>query len=114
MKSGLHFLAAFRAWIAPIAISSLLEMMASTFMPETAPFVTDGPFPESKEVVAGFQEVDVESEARAVESRGAFGIAGRDDDVIHRGDRRLRGRGRARALRRQFKKEQPDTACGFG
>lgn len=31
------------------------------------PAVTDGPFPESKEVVAGFQEVDVESEARAIE-----------------------------------------------
>lgn len=31
------------------------------------PVVTDGPFPESKEVVAGFQVVDVESEARAVE-----------------------------------------------
>ena len=31
------------------------------------PVVTDGPFPESKEVVAGFQEVDVESEARAIE-----------------------------------------------
>jgi len=31
------------------------------------PIVTDGPFPESKEVVAGFQVVDVESEARAVE-----------------------------------------------
>ena len=31
------------------------------------PMVTDGPFPESKEVVAGFQVVDVESEARAIE-----------------------------------------------
>jgi hypothetical protein len=29
--------------------------------------VTDGPYPESKEVVAGFQVVDVESEARAIE-----------------------------------------------
>jgi hypothetical protein len=33
----------------------------------SAPIVTDGPFPESKEVVAGFQVVDVESEARAIE-----------------------------------------------
>lgn len=33
----------------------------------SAPVVTDGPFPESKEVLAGFQVVDVESEARAVE-----------------------------------------------
>jgi hypothetical protein len=32
-----------------------------------APIVTDGPFPESKEVLAGFQVVDVESEARAIE-----------------------------------------------
>lgn len=33
----------------------------------SAPVVTDGPFPESKEVVAGFQVVDVDSEARAIE-----------------------------------------------
>ena len=33
----------------------------------SAPVVTDGPFPESKEVLAGFQVVDVESEARAIE-----------------------------------------------
>jgi hypothetical protein len=33
----------------------------------SAAVVTDGPFPESKEVVAGFQVVDVESEARAIE-----------------------------------------------
>ena len=32
-----------------------------------APVVTDGPFPESKEVLAGFQVVDVESEGRAIE-----------------------------------------------
>jgi hypothetical protein len=29
--------------------------------------VTDGPFPEAKEVLAGYWLVDVESEARAVE-----------------------------------------------
>jgi hypothetical protein len=33
----------------------------------TAPVVTDGPFPEFKEWVAGYQNVDVESEARAIE-----------------------------------------------
>ncbi|HEX4214559.1 MAG TPA: YciI family protein [Candidatus Dormibacteraeota bacterium] len=33
----------------------------------SAPVVTDGPFPESKEVLAGFQVVEVESEARAIE-----------------------------------------------
>jgi hypothetical protein len=33
----------------------------------SAPVLTDGPFPESKELLAGFQMVDVESEARAIE-----------------------------------------------
>ncbi|HTT88781.1 MAG TPA: YciI family protein [Acidimicrobiales bacterium] len=33
----------------------------------SAAVVTDGPFPESKEVLAGFQVVDVKSEARALE-----------------------------------------------
>jgi hypothetical protein len=33
----------------------------------TAPVVTDGPFQEFKEWLAGFQVVDVESEARAIE-----------------------------------------------
>ena len=32
-----------------------------------APTVTDGPFPEAKEFLAGYWIVDVESEARAVE-----------------------------------------------
>jgi hypothetical protein len=31
------------------------------------PVVTDGPFPESKELLAGYRTVDVESEARAIE-----------------------------------------------
>jgi hypothetical protein len=33
----------------------------------TAPVVTDGPFPESKELLAGYRMIDVASEARAVE-----------------------------------------------
>ncbi|BCB77615.1 YciI family protein [Phytohabitans flavus] len=33
----------------------------------TAPVVTDGPFAEFKEMLAGFQIVDVESEERAIE-----------------------------------------------
>lgn len=33
----------------------------------SSPVVTDGPYPEAKEVLAGFQLVDVESEERAVE-----------------------------------------------
>ena len=32
-----------------------------------APVVTDGPFPESKELLAGYWLVDVESEQRAIE-----------------------------------------------
>lgn len=32
-----------------------------------APVVTDGPFPETKELVAGYRVVDVESEERAIE-----------------------------------------------
>ena len=32
-----------------------------------SPVITDGPFPESKEVVAGYRLVDVESEDRALE-----------------------------------------------
>lgn len=33
----------------------------------SAPAVTDGPFPETKEFLAGYRIVDVESEARAIE-----------------------------------------------
>jgi hypothetical protein len=33
----------------------------------SAPVVTDGPYAESKEVLAGYQVIDVESEARALE-----------------------------------------------
>jgi hypothetical protein len=33
----------------------------------SAPVVTDGPFPEAKELLAGYQVVDVESEERAIE-----------------------------------------------
>jgi hypothetical protein len=33
----------------------------------SAASVTDGPYPESKEVLAGFQVIDVDSEARALE-----------------------------------------------
>jgi len=38
-----------------------------TFGGAGAPVVTDGPFPESKELLAGYRMVDVESEARAIE-----------------------------------------------
>ena len=32
-----------------------------------APVITDGPFPESKELLAGYRMIDVDSEARAIE-----------------------------------------------
>lgn len=38
-----------------------------TFSGEGAPVVTDGPFAESKEWLAGYRMVDVESQARAIE-----------------------------------------------
>src|SRR5256886_16639177 len=38
-----------------------------TFDSGRAPVVTDGPFPESKELLAGYRMIDVESEARAIE-----------------------------------------------
>jgi hypothetical protein len=38
-----------------------------TFDGQGGPVVTDGPFTEAKEVLAGYQMVDVESEARAIE-----------------------------------------------
>jgi hypothetical protein len=38
-----------------------------TFDGQGSPVVTDGPYTEVKEVLAGYQLVDVESEARAIE-----------------------------------------------
>ena len=38
--------------------------------PSGQPVVTDGPFPETKEFLAGYWIVDVESEARAIEIAG--------------------------------------------
>jgi hypothetical protein len=38
-----------------------------TFDGVGAPVVTDGPFPESKELLAGYRMIDVESEERAIE-----------------------------------------------
>jgi hypothetical protein len=38
-----------------------------TFNGAGAPVVTDGPFPESKELLAGYRIVDVESAERAIE-----------------------------------------------
>jgi hypothetical protein len=47
--------------------------------PSGTPVVTDGPFPETKEFLAGYWIVDVESEERAVEIAGQASAApGRD------------------------------------
>jgi hypothetical protein len=46
-----------------------------------APVVTDGPFPESKELLAGYRMVDVESEARAIEIAAKSSAAPGPDGV---------------------------------
>jgi hypothetical protein len=43
------------------------EMAKIVLATDGAPIVTDGPFPESKELLAGYRTVDVESEERAIE-----------------------------------------------
>jgi hypothetical protein len=40
-----------------------------------APVVTDGPFPEGKELLAGYRIVDVETEERAIEVAGRISAA---------------------------------------
>lgn len=42
---------------------------------EAGPVVTDGPYPGTKEVLAGYQMVDVETEARAIEIAAAVSVA---------------------------------------
>jgi hypothetical protein len=45
----------------------------------TAPVVTDGPFPEIKEWLAGYQIIDVDSEERAIEiAAKVSAVPGRD------------------------------------
>jgi hypothetical protein len=46
------------------ALTGAAKMVLAT---DGAPLVTDGPFPESKELLAGWRTVDVESEERALE-----------------------------------------------
>jgi hypothetical protein len=52
-----------------------------TFDGLTAPVVTDGPFQEFKEWAAGYQIVDVESEARAIEIAGKISAVPGPDGV---------------------------------
>jgi hypothetical protein len=52
--------------------------------PEAAPVVTDGPFAEGKELIAGWFLVDVESEARAHEVAALVSSApGKGGEPIH-------------------------------
>ena len=52
--------------------------------PDAAPVVTDGPFPETKELIAGWYLVDVESEARAYEIAAfASSAPGKGGQPIH-------------------------------
>ena len=63
----------------------------------TAPVVTDGPFPEFKELLAGYQIVDVESEARAIEiAARVSAVPGPGGVPIAAADRGPAGDGRAR------------------
>ncbi len=52
-----------------------------TFDGATAPVVTDGPFQEFKEWLAGYQIVDVESEERAIEIAGKISAVPGPDGV---------------------------------
>jgi len=45
------------------------------------PVITDGPFPETKEVLAGYQLLDVESEERALEIAALVSAAPGPDGV---------------------------------
>ena len=52
--------------------------------PDTGPVVLDGPFPETKELIAGWFMIDVESEARAYEVAALVSQApGKDGKPIH-------------------------------
>jgi hypothetical protein len=52
--------------------------------PDAAPVVTDGPFPETKELIAGWFMIDVESEARAHEVAAWVSSApGKGGEPIH-------------------------------
>jgi hypothetical protein len=47
----------------------------------STPVITDGPFPETKEVLAGYQLLDVESEERALEVAAQVSAAPGPDGV---------------------------------
>jgi hypothetical protein len=52
--------------------------------PDAAPVVTDGPFPETKELIAGWFLIDVDSQERAYEVAAYVSSApGKDGEPIH-------------------------------
>jgi hypothetical protein len=52
--------------------------------PDAAPVVTDGPFPETKELIAGWYLIDVESQERAHQVAALVSSApGKDGTPIH-------------------------------
>jgi hypothetical protein len=52
--------------------------------PDAAPVVTDGPFPETKELIAGWYMIDVESQERAYEVAALVSSApGKGGEAIH-------------------------------
>ena len=52
--------------------------------PDAAPVVTDGPFPETKELIAGWYLIDVDSQERAYEVAAYVSSApGKDGKPIH-------------------------------
>jgi hypothetical protein len=52
--------------------------------PDAAPVVLDGPFPETKELIAGWYMIDVESQARAYEVAALVSKApGKGGEPIH-------------------------------
>lgn len=52
--------------------------------PDAAPVVTDGPFPETKELIAGWYMIDVESQERAYEVAALVSKApGKGGEPIH-------------------------------
>ena len=55
------------SWSTPTVLTGPDLAKIVTSDGRTAPVVTDGPFQEFKEWIAGFQIVDVESEERAIE-----------------------------------------------
>ena len=74
-----------------LAASGELVEMQALAAPELArtvsadgrstPVITDGPFPETKEVLAGYQLLDVESEERALEVAAQVSAAPGPDGV---------------------------------